>query len=691
MIIGSSLRRMFQRSLRGSGAGPVVSTLLTDIAAYWKLDEGLGNCLDSVGTAELARSNAAIAAADGKINSCIQLVSASSQSLAVASQASFQLTGSRTWAGWVKFNTATGQPSIFSKETASLREINLGLNASNQFRLNLFDASNNAICAPAWTASTPTTGVWYFVLAYYNAATAKAGISVDGGAVVEVDVTGTPRTGTADMAFGRRNSSAYLNGYIDGWGVWTRVLTTLEIAELYAAGAGNTYPFNGSTQIFSALGYTVNGGALIDQAAATIASDAWANASDVNSSSNRQKSAATIDIAGHRYQAVAYWHDNKKLVLGKRTDAGSWTFYTYDGTGGRPDIELLTFDAHNSISIGIDSTGVIHFAYDMHGDALNYRKSDAAISAWTGGVTAELAMLGTNESQVSYPNFFRDTAENLYFMFRDGGAGDGAEYFYKYTPGGGTWAAAAGTGTAGVLITGRGSSPKESPYMFHQPQAVGTLGGGGYVHFMWCWRQDTADTSPDYNHDLCYVRWNGTNFYRVDGSAQTVPITPANCNIAVSVPLNNYLLNQCASAVDSYGKPHYAYIRDGSDPAYQQLYHGWVDQSNVGHEAQLTGTHIVYGVPSEDVLTRPEIVIDGSDKVYIVVKNKVFGVGLYLLSSADWVTWTQQRLFATDVGSYEPNHDPYIWRVDGDLAMMIFPWLGTGTGWNIYYLEWTPT
>ncbi len=42
------------------------------------------------------------------------------------------------------------------------------------------------------------------------------------------------------------STSLWWNGSIDEFGFWKRVLTSQERTDLYAAGAGLTYPFDGS-------------------------------------------------------------------------------------------------------------------------------------------------------------------------------------------------------------------------------------------------------------------------------------------------------------------------------------------------------------------------------------------------------------------------------------------------------------
>ena len=59
-------------------------------------------------------------------------------------------------------------------------------------------------------------------------------------------------------------------------------------------------------------------------------------------------------------------------------------------------------DAHNSISIAIDSKGYIHVSWDQHDAQLRYAKSKAPLSLELGD---EESMTGYDVAKVTYPEF----------------------------------------------------------------------------------------------------------------------------------------------------------------------------------------------------------------------------------------------------------------------------------------------
>ena len=163
-------------------------------------------------------------------------------------------------------------------------------------------------------------------------------------------------------------------------------------------------------------------------------------------------------ISGATYQICGYYNSSSYLCIAIRTyPFGRWTIYQYDGVD-QTDLGTITADSHQNISLAIDADGLIHISWGVHDEALKYRRSDAAIGSWTGGVTTSQSMLGTNESSVSYPTFFVSPDGVLYFTFRDGTSGDGDQYLYAWDDSTDTWSAATGTGTNGLLINGNTDS-----------------------------------------------------------------------------------------------------------------------------------------------------------------------------------------------------------------------------------------
>ena len=414
--------------------------------------------------------------------------------------------------------------------------------------------------------------------------------------------------------------------------------------------------------------------------------------SHVNPNTYRWNAVTTITLSGTTYQAINYWDKGGYLVIATRVLDGEWTMHQFT------DISVTAGDNHHVSAIGIDPNGYIHVCYNMHIDPLHYRRSTAPISsAWNGILTAEISMVGANESQVTYPTFINDPAGTLYFMFRDGGGGNGDLFFYKYNHSTLAWAAATGTGTGGKLLDGKTSSPDESPYWDH-PTFDSNFGSGGFLHLSWHWHKSTdLDGS---NHDVSYVRWNGTSFTKAAGTAQTVPITPANCEIVDNTSGANLGMTSFNSLdSDGNGKPHIVYPKTSG--GYRNLFHAWYNGS-AWVISQLTYTNnpnTVSDVANDPIGLTPSIAIDRSTNVvyvFYVDKYDIPGILAMISEPADFTLWTRAAIYPLVPGGWwSPKYDYTEWRRSTVIYFSIEYWdgdllAGTSNSFPIAIFRWDP-
>lgn len=415
----------------------------------------------------------------------------------------------------------------------------------------------------------------------------------------------------------------------------------------------------------------------------------------VNQISCRFEALTSVTLAGITYQVYSFWDKNKYLVLAKRVLGGAWTLYTYDGSGGRPSITVPADDNHDVISIGFDPNGFLHVAYHMHDEPLLYRRSDAAISTWTGGLTAVLAMLGgAVETAVTYPTFFNDPAGNLYFLFRYWTVADeGKIYFYKYTHATTTWAAATGTSANGLLISSETITGVTYRAYINKPCFDSTFGSGGYLHISFNWR-NVATTE---NQDLCYVKWDGTNFKQAGGAAQTIPILKSNAEFVETIAAGQGVTNHNCTYSDSSGYPHIAYSRAGTD-SFRHVYHAWysgaawVIRQISESQAELANpsTNTNYGLQPIIFINRT------SDVAYIVYVDDRDAPGLLCQRSGanDFTTWERLVIYPLPTGWYDPKIDTVEWERSKVAYIAIEYWLTdwttTETSLPIRLLRWDP-
>lgn len=219
------------------------SSLITGLRAYWKLNEASGTRASEVNSLTLTDNNT-VGSAAGKIGNAAQFVAASSEYLSHADDALFSFTASYTFSLWVYLNSAPGagtQFCLIGKDDGAGREYQIVRDAdADSWRLYHFGSGGLKIAEKTVVAATST---WYHILADYDSDTQVASIAVNNGAAGTVASATALTDTTSIFALGATSTpSAYLDGRLDEVGLWARVLTSNERAQLYNGGAGVTYP-----------------------------------------------------------------------------------------------------------------------------------------------------------------------------------------------------------------------------------------------------------------------------------------------------------------------------------------------------------------------------------------------------------------------------------------------------------------
>ena len=238
----------FKRGVLSAAVAP--STILTNLVAYWKLDETSGSRADSAGTNTLTDNNTVTAAA-GKIGNAGQFTAASSEYLDIADNAALSMGNIdfTMWA-WVYLDSEVSDRSIIGKWGSSgalaALEYELGYSSSSdRFRFRVADGIITLGSVSANNFGAITTATWYFVVGYHDAAGDVIGISVNDGAANTTAYSAGVLNGANRFALGRAGefNGNYWNGRIDEVGVRKQLLTATERTSLYNNGNGLSYPF----------------------------------------------------------------------------------------------------------------------------------------------------------------------------------------------------------------------------------------------------------------------------------------------------------------------------------------------------------------------------------------------------------------------------------------------------------------
>lgn len=202
---------------------------------------------DSTSNTTLTNNNSVTFTA-GRVANASTFASASSQSLSAADNASLSMGDiDFTIACWALLNTsAATTQGLVSKwnDPASDREWFLGAFSSRfQFGVSNNGTAETFIAANALGA--PSTGTWYFIVAWHDSVANTISICVNDGTVNSTAYTVGGRDGTATFRIGayRNTAFGFLNGQVDEAGIWKRVLSAAEITDLYNGGAGRNYAY----------------------------------------------------------------------------------------------------------------------------------------------------------------------------------------------------------------------------------------------------------------------------------------------------------------------------------------------------------------------------------------------------------------------------------------------------------------
>ena len=244
------------------------SGLLTGLTAYWKLDEASGTRVDVTGHGNDLTSVNTVAQASGQIGSAAGFTRNGNEYLTRADNADLsEGDNDFTIAGW--FYLYSKPPQVWGQDTSSLiakwgtgdrREYSLSYRSirapTDDVAADTFEfAASNDGTGPAVRRAVSTSlgpisiNTWYFIVAWHDSSLNTLNIQVNNGAVDFIPLAGGVFDSNSPFEIGRMDDNAVggrPDGRADEVGLWDRLLTPNERFELYNAGLGLTYPFDGS-------------------------------------------------------------------------------------------------------------------------------------------------------------------------------------------------------------------------------------------------------------------------------------------------------------------------------------------------------------------------------------------------------------------------------------------------------------
>lgn len=365
------------------------------------------------------------------------------------------------------------------------------------------------------------------------------------------------------------------------------------------------------------------------------------------------------------YQYTAFYIDESTLRVVQRQLENN-NLHTHDIKG-----QFNLKDAHNSISLGMDRDGCLHISYDHHATRLRYRRSLNAhdIQSWTD----ELPMTGAYEEKVTYPSFILPRHNfPLTMLYRDGLHNKGSARIKVYDEKSQSW-----KDYPTAILSGADNQPWTSNAYWNHP-AIGT---DGTLHLSFVWRTGVLGEKQLVNNVNIGYAWspdNGLNWFTSLGQPCQIPITQVNAETVWSVSPGSNLINQCSMALDSKNRPHIAfYVNDIN--GVPQYHHLWFDGAQ-WFCTKISERDAVFNLKGGGTLqipiSRPEIVIDDNDHVFVIYRGDITGdalafsmlemkCGKYQVAISNQVLWPEYLEYS------EPVIDRERWAKEKNLSIFI--------------------
>jgi len=226
------------------------SSLLTGLQAYYKLREASGTRFDStINHFDLISHGVGQGTGvNGTTDECATFVAASSQYLSVPSVGNLlTFTSAFTIAGWYKANGTTQRGGLVGNLNGQTNFDFEQRGVSNPDNINA--TLDNFTSFGTLTALSPSVWAhWGLVFDSTQVGNVNRLKLYKNGALQTLTFTGTVGSvliaGVLDTWLGQ-DSTGFLDGSMQGWGMWSTALSAAQINNLYNGGTVVDYPFTG--------------------------------------------------------------------------------------------------------------------------------------------------------------------------------------------------------------------------------------------------------------------------------------------------------------------------------------------------------------------------------------------------------------------------------------------------------------
>jgi hypothetical protein len=218
--------------------------LRDNLVSWWELNETSGTRVDSHGGNDLTDNNT-VGSATGIQGNAADFENANNESLSNSSPTGFTLTNSAdmSWSFWIKTESDVTNACLSSRWDAGNKGWLFRLNSSGFVECFLGDAGTTRSAGAGTTDVSDTN--WHNVIITWNSSDDILRLYIDGNTTPELTsgaLTISQSTTTFEIGDNETVGSAVtFDGLIDETGIWTKVLSSSEITDLYNSGSGLSY------------------------------------------------------------------------------------------------------------------------------------------------------------------------------------------------------------------------------------------------------------------------------------------------------------------------------------------------------------------------------------------------------------------------------------------------------------------
>ena len=277
------------------------------------------------------------------------------------------------------------------------------------------------------------------------------------------------------------------------------------------------------------------------------------------------------------YNAAAYIQDNvvksgdyiyvvgtqqgkTPVIMKKNVMTGEWSKFDLSTVPGNPLASPTVQDSHNIYSVGVTKDGYLLVSGNMHVNACR-----CIISTNPHDINSWQAITYTDSERVTYPRFVKYPDGTTQAFWREGTSSNGQYYSAIFND------------TTKIFGAKRQFIQTDLTVNAYE-QRIG-VDRFGRLHICFGLRESGA--VADSNRGLFYARSSdkGATWTNATGSANyPLPLTEANSEKIVDVPLFTGYVNQCGGACDFSGRYHTA-IWQNDENNLTQIMHIWFDGS----------------------------------------------------------------------------------------------------------------